>query len=162
VNTQTQDWCLLDLAGVAEGAAGTRCRRAALFADETGASGWVPLSRYCLTELQHFVGVLGGALPALRGSAASGAGVRWNSLQLSASGLRPASAAQDTALWHLQARHLRLVSCMRALSGLAASGLALDKYGLLSLSSPNLGDVLAALLGVVAVLQAYVRHTVRV
>lgn len=57
--------------------------------------------------------------------------------------------------------HHRLVWCLRSLSGLTASGLALDKYGLLQLSSPNLGDVLDTLLGVVVVLRAYIKHTVR-
>lgn len=56
---------------------------------------------------------------------------------------------------------VRLVWCLRSLSGLAASGLQLDKYGLLQLSSPNLADVLSTLLGVVLVLRAYVRSTVR-
>lgn len=102
-----QDWCLQDLAAVAEGAAGCTNRRAALFADESGASGWVPLSRYCLTELRDFVGVLAAALPAVQTTASSGAGVRWNTLQLSASGGVAASRAQDLALWHLQARHYR-------------------------------------------------------
>jgi hypothetical protein len=94
---------------VAEGAAGCINRRAALFADETGASGWAPLSRYCLTELRDFVGVLGTALPAVQGTAASGAGVKWNTLQLSVGGAQAASRAQDLALWHLQARHYRCV-----------------------------------------------------
>lgn len=56
---------------------------------------------------------------------------------------------------------VRLVWCLRSLSGLAACGLQLDKYGLLQLSSPNLADVLSTLLGVVLVLRAYVRSTVR-
>ena len=56
----------------------------------------------------------------------------------------------------------RLVWCLRSLSGLTASGLKLDKYGLLQLSSPNLSDVLTTLLAVVTVLRVYVRSTVRV
>jgi hypothetical protein len=102
-----QDWCLQDLTAVAEGAAGCANRRAALFADETGASGWCPLSRYCLTELRDFVGVMASALPAVQSSASSGSGVRWNTLQLSAAGGQAASRAQDLALWHMQARHYR-------------------------------------------------------
>jgi hypothetical protein len=74
--------------------------------------------------------------------------------------VQAASAAQDLAAWHLQARHTRLVAALRALSGLAAAGLSQDRYGLLSLCSPGLGDVLMGLLGVVAVLQAYIRHSV--
>ena len=99
----------MDLTAVAEGAAGCTARRAALFADETGASGWVPLSRYCLTELRDFVAVMASALPAVQGSASSGSGVKWNTLQLSAAGGQAASRAQDLALWHLQARHYRWV-----------------------------------------------------
>lgn len=154
-----QDWCLQDLTAVAEGAAGCANRRAALFADETGASGWCPLSRYCLTELRDFVGVMASALPAVQSSASSGSGVRWNTLQLSAAGGQAASRAQDLALWHMQARHYRLVWCLRSLSGLAAVGLQLDKFGLLQLSHPNLADVLSTLLGVVLVLRAYVKST---
>jgi hypothetical protein len=145
---------------VAEGAPGARARRAAIFADETGANGWLPLSRYCLTELRDFVAVLAAALPSLQGAAAAGSGVRWNALQLSAAGGKPASSAQDAALWHLQARYCRLVCCMRALSGLAAAAFTADRYGVLHFSSPGLGDVLAAQLGVVAVLSAFIRHSV--
>lgn len=154
-----QDWCLLDLAAVAEGAPGARSRRAAIFADETGANGWLPISRYCLAELRDFVAVLAGALPSLQGAAAAGSGVKWNALQLSAAGGRPASSAQDAALWHLQARYCRVVACMRALSGLAAAAFTSDRYGVLHFSSPGLGEVLAAQLGVVAVLTAFTRHS---
>lgn len=158
----SQDWVLRDLVCVAEGAAGAGARRAAMFADETGAAGWVPLSRYCLAELADFVAVMAGALPSVAGAAASGSGVRWNVLQLTAGGARAASQRQDAAMWHLRARHGRLVLCMRVLAGLAAAGLAQDRYGLLQLAQPNLGDVLVALLGVVSVLSAYVKHAVRV
>jgi hypothetical protein len=150
----------MDLAAVAEGAPGARSRRAAIFADETGANGWLPISRYCLTELRDFVGVLAAALPSLQGVAAAGSGVKWNALQLSAAGGKPASSAQDSALWHLQARYCRLVWCMRSLSGLAAAAFTADRYGVLHFSSPGLGDVLAAQLGVVAVLSAFIRHSV--
>jgi hypothetical protein len=51
---------------------------------------------------------------------------------------------------------------LRSLSGLAAAGLKLDKYGLLQLSSPNLSDVLSTLLAVVLVLRVFVKHTVSV
>jgi hypothetical protein len=54
----------------------------------------------------------------------------------------------------------RLVWCLRSLSGLAAAGLKLDKYGLLQLSSPNLSDVLSTLLAVVLVLRVFVKHMV--
>lgn len=47
----------MDLTAVAEGAAGCRNRRAALFADETGSSGWTPLATYCIIELKDFVQV---------------------------------------------------------------------------------------------------------
>eukprot|EP00882_Tetradesmus_deserticola_P023706 GHRQ01025812.1.p1 GENE.GHRQ01025812.1~~GHRQ01025812.1.p1 ORF type:complete len:352 (+),score=189.39 GHRQ01025812.1:92-1147(+) len=154
-----QDWCLMDLASVAEGAPGAASRRAAIWADETGANGWLPISRYCLAELRDFVGVLAAALPSLQGAAAAGSGVKWNALQLSAAGGKPASSAQDAALWHLQARYCRLVWCMRSLSGLAADAFTADRYGVLHFSSPGLGDVLAAQLGVVAVLTAFIRHS---
>lgn len=150
----------MDLAAVAEGAAGCKGRRAAIFDDETGASGWIPISRYCLTELRDFVAVMAAALPSLQGTASSGAGVKWNALQLSAAGSRSASRAQDTALWHLQARYYRLSWCMRAVSGLAAAALAGDRYGVLHFSSPGLADVLLTQLAVVAVLQAFLKHSV--
>jgi hypothetical protein len=97
----------MDLAAVAEGSAGCIGRRAALFSDETGASGWIPLTRYCLAELRDFVGVMSQALPAVSGAASSGAGVRWNMLQLSAAGAHAASKQHDLAVWHLQARYYR-------------------------------------------------------
>ncbi|KAF8064689.1 uricase [Scenedesmus sp. PABB004] len=154
-----QDWALMDAAAVAEGGPGCGARRAAVFGDETGAGGWVPLSRYCLAELTDFVAVLAAALPSLAGAAAGGGGVKWNALQLSSAGGRAASAAADTALWHLQARCVRLGWCMRILSGLAAAALTADTYGLLQLARPGLAEVLAAQLGVVAALQAFVKHS---
>lgn len=107
---------------MAEGAAGCANRRAALFADETGASGWCPLSRYCLTELRDFVGVMASALPAVQSSASSGSGVRWNTLQLSAAGGQAASRAQDLAMWHMQSRHYRWAgACVWACGALMVS-----------------------------------------
>eukprot|EP00878_Enallax_costatus_P032148 GHUV01035258.1.p1 GENE.GHUV01035258.1~~GHUV01035258.1.p1 ORF type:complete len:337 (+),score=102.80 GHUV01035258.1:564-1574(+) len=154
-----QDWCLMDLAAVAEGAAGCRNRRAALFADETGASGWTPLATYCLVELTQFVQVMSSALPSVLGTASSGNGMKWNSLQLTTTGARSASRQQDLAMWHLQARYTRLCWAMRVISGLTAAAMKQDTYGLLQLSSPNLSDVLAVQLAVVMVLQAFLKHT---
>jgi hypothetical protein len=54
----------------------------------------------------------------------------------------------------------RLLWCMRVLSGLAAAGLKLDKFGVLQLCSPGLSDVLITQLGVVAVLQTFLKRTV--
>eukprot|EP00879_Flechtneria_rotunda_P014357 GHRR01014997.1.p1 GENE.GHRR01014997.1~~GHRR01014997.1.p1 ORF type:complete len:378 (+),score=149.63 GHRR01014997.1:235-1368(+) len=158
-----QDWCLMDLAAVAEGAAGCRKRQAAVFSDETGSSGWIPIARYCLTELKDFVAVMSAALPALQGrTAGSGGGkggMKWNVLQLSAAGGRTVNRSQDMALWHLQARYHRLAWSLRILSGLSAAGLRLDKYGVLQLSTPGLSDVLTTLLAVVTVLQAFIKDT---
>lgn len=54
----------------------------------------------------------------------------------------------------------RLLWCMRVLSGLAAAGLKLDKFGVLQLCTPGLSDVLMTQLGVVAVLQTFLKRTV--
>ncbi len=62
-----QDWALLDLTCLAEEAPSSK-RRAALFSDETGLAGWVPLVSYCMQEVNDLVAVLSAALATLKGT----------------------------------------------------------------------------------------------
>ena len=55
---------------------------------------------------------------------------------------------------------LRLGACLRSLSALAAASRKEDRYGVLLLCDPNLGDVLVALASAVLVLQQYTRTSV--
>jgi hypothetical protein len=159
---------------VAEGAPGRGARRAALFADETGASGWTPVVRFCLAELADLGGVVaagtGGAAaeaaPAANGAASRG-GVKWNALAgalrrgggSGGAGAAAAKAARDAdvAEWALRGRFYRAAWCLRALAGLAAASLREDTFGVAQLSSPGLGDAVAGLLAAAGVLQAHVR-----
>jgi hypothetical protein len=88
--------------------------------------------------------------------------VQWNSSAAAASSSSSATAApgsheRERAAWALRARGARAARCARALSGLAAASRAEDRYGVLLLSAPNLGDVLLGLGGAVLALQAYGR-----
>jgi hypothetical protein len=152
-------------------------RRAAVFADDSGEVAWLPLARYCLAELRDALSLLRVAMPSLAGAAPAaaaatggssaqgvGGGMRWNVHHAGGQGsgrTPPASGAYDAALWHLAARHSRLTACSRLLTGLAAAGAASDRYGLLTLCSPGLGDVLSVQLALVAALGALLRQSVR-
>lgn len=160
-----QDWALADLVSVAEAAPGSAGRLAALFGDETGAAGWVPLTRYCLAELGDLCTVVAAAAAPPAAADAKGgkaAGVRWNAAAAlrgsrGGGGARGPNREALLAEWHVRGRYARAAWCLRALSGLAAASLRHDTFGVAQLSSPGLGDAAAGLLAAVVVLDAHVR-----
>jgi len=155
---------------VAEGAPGCTGRLAALFADDSGASGWVPLVRFCLTELSDMCGVVsaassssssGGGSSGGSSSAAAAGGVRWNVMRLKGGGGGGGGgrAGREEVLgeWYIRGRYYRLSWCLRALAGMTASSLSIDTFGVAQLSSPGLGDAAVGLLAAVVVLQGHVK-----
>ena len=52
------------------------------------------------------------------------------------------SRSQLAALAAVRVRYQRMALCVRTLSGFAAASLAEDKYGVLQLSRPGLGECL--------------------
>jgi hypothetical protein len=157
----TQDWALSDLVRVAEGAPGCAGRLSALFSDETGQSGWVPLVKLCLTEISDLTALAAaGAAAAGGGGGGGGGGPKWNAVKWGArGGGAGGGAAREEVMgeWHVRSRYHRVSCCLRALSGLAAASLTKDGLGVAQLSSPGLGDAAVGLLAAVVVLRDYVK-----
>ena len=80
----------------------------AIFSDDTGVMGWTPLTRYCLVEVNDLIAVMAAAAQASAAAAAAkgggGSGVRWNVLQVSASGTKAVNREQDVAAWQMRSR----------------------------------------------------------
>lgn len=170
-----QDLGLMDVAAMAEGQSGLAAwRRSAVFADETGRSAWSPLAAYMAGEVRDFTAALSAALPSAAADAAGAAGpggrapgpaaaaVRWNMLRASPStAQRRVSREQDMAAWGVRSKYQRVCWCLRGLSGMAvAAQRGEDRYGVVLLCEPTLGDITAALLAAVLALQQYVKLTV--
>ncbi|KAJ9527467.1 hypothetical protein QJQ45_025791 [Haematococcus lacustris] len=159
--------------------------RSAVWADDSGRSGWTPLATFLMVEVRDMVAAVAAALPACAGDAsrpkpsAGGAQVvrrAWNATSALLSGAvgggagqgaRPDTWAQGRAAWTLRSRLYRQGSrarpglrfVVRALSGLCAASRLEDTYGCVLLSSPGLGEAVQGLLAAVLALQTYARLT---
>ncbi|GAB4816254.1 hypothetical protein N2152v2_003300 [Parachlorella kessleri] len=160
-------------------------RRQDVFADESGER-WRPLGTFCITEVEALTATLAAALPQSQpkwestassslgaagsslGSAVSKAqaGVagaapraakKWNALPLAAKGALSVSRAQLRALAAVRCRYQRASLCIRTLAGFAAASLKEDKYGVLQLTHPGLGELLLCLLSALLAAQHFAR-----
>jgi hypothetical protein len=158
-----QDWAMRDLClGVAERGGP---RRRAIFADATGATGWLPATAACLAEVRRACYVLtGGTYADVESGAAAKKKNDGSAKNAATTALARASAAAagaaggatpaaDVAAWHLRAYTPRLSWAARALASLCAASLREDGYGV-ALETGTLGESLVALLALEAALEA--------
>eukprot|EP00887_Chlorella_sp_A99_P003120 scaffold9.g3120.t1 len=124
--------------------------------------GWSPAKAVVLAAV---AAALPQAAPAAGVAGAGGATAsqqsqqrKWNALPaMSVKGILGVSRPQAEALAALRCHYQRAAAAARALAGLAEASLGEDRYGVLQLSQPGLGDVALALLGGLALLRQFSR-----
>lgn len=151
------DLSLHDLCAVAYEPAGTggAWRRLDVFADDSG-DRWRMLARPCIQEIDALCRRLAAALPQgppKKDAAGGAAGKKWNALPLAAKNSLTVTRAQLLALGAARCRYQRTVLCARTLTGFAAASLREDKFGVLQLTQPGLGEVLLCLLSALHAVQ---------
>jgi len=157
-----QELALQELCALAEGQTPSAfSARAAVFADDTGRTGWSPMAGFLLAEARDWaVAASAAAAPPSTVAPTTGRAPprQWNAVPLSgALGLRSVSRAADLAAWTVRAKYQRLAFCVRALSALAAASRGQDRYGVVLMADPVLGDVVVGLLAVVIAAQQYAK-----
>ncbi|KAL4434686.1 hypothetical protein ABPG77_002809 [Micractinium sp. CCAP 211/92] len=146
-------------------------RRADIFADESG-DRWKPVAAVCISELDTLSAAAAaaaaqqkpaGAAAGAASGAASGAtqSRKWNALPsaVASKGGLAGSEAQIEALLQLRCAYPRAVLAANALAGFACASLQEDRFGILQLTQPCLGDVLLCLLSALGAAQQLVRSS---
>lgn len=140
-------------------------RRTELFADENG-DRWRHVAAACIAELDALAAaVAAGVAQQLSAGAAGGPpstatqSRKWNALPsaLASKGGLAGSEAQLEALLALRSACPRAVLAANALAGFACASLTEDRYGVLQLTQPSLGDVLLCLLSALGAAQQMMR-----
>lgn len=142
-------------------------RRADMFADESG-DRWKPVAVACIAELDAVSAAVGAALQQQK-PAGGAAGMpsaatqshKWNVLpsSLSSKGGLGSSKQQLDALLAVRCGYPRAAQAAQALAGFACASLKEDRFGVLQLTQPGLGDVLLCLLGALGATQQLMRVT---
>ncbi|PSC68145.1 Nucleoporin Ndc1-Nup isoform A [Micractinium conductrix] len=159
-----QGLALHDASLLASDAGKAALRRDSMFSDETGER-WGSVAAALLSELNAVSAAsAAAAAPAGKAPAAAAAGTpsagshRWNVLPsaVSKAGLG-GSRAQLEALVAVRCAYPRAALAASALSGYACASLGEDRFGVLQLTQPGLGEVLLCLLGALGATQQLLR-----
>eukprot|EP00873_Tetraselmis_striata_P015327 jgi/Tetstr1/435591/TSEL_024494.t1 len=165
-----QEYALHDLCIHAERRGSPSWLREAVFGDEQGTT-WAAVAQPCVTEVNELIAMLAGALQQPQGrdessSKAAKTGedggrthAKWNSRALDAKLPSLQSKGHAATAWHLRSRHRRLELSVRTLTGLVSASLKEDRFGVVQLRSPALGDCVVSLLAALTVLRQYIRLT---
>jgi nucleoporin NDC1 len=149
-----QDLALFDLSLVATDVGRASWRREEIFADDSGAR-WRPLASNCMSILSQLAESMAVALPK-KGSAAAGrrtsssaaaAETKWNAIPLGLVKGMPITQRQNLdALSAVACSYQRGKLAIRTLCDVVVASLTQDRFGVVQLVQPTLGDIVLQLL----------------
>lgn len=165
-----QDFALFDLSLVATDVGKASWRREEIFADDSGAR-WRPLASHCMGIISHIAESMASALPkkgagggggggvTTTSSAAAAASTKWNAVPSALVKSMPINQRQNLdAVSAVSCKYQRGKLAIRTLCDVAVASLTEDRFGVVQLVQPTLGDIVLQLLSTLLATQQLLKQ----
>jgi len=147
-----QDFALFDLSLVATDVGKASWRRKEIFADDSGGR-WRPIATHCIGIISQITESMAIALPkkgvggATSSSTAAAASTKWNAVPSALVKGMPITQRQNLdAVSAVSCKYQRGKLAIRTLCDMAVASLTEDRFGVVQLVQPTLGDIVLQLL----------------
>jgi nucleoporin NDC1 len=163
-----QDFALFDLSLVATDVGKSSWRREEIFADDSGGR-WRPVASYCMGTISQIAESLAVALPkkgvgsamttTSSSAAAAAASTKWNTVPSALVKGMPVTQRQNLdALSAVSCQYQRGKFAIRLLCDVAVASLTEDRFGVVQLVQPTLGDIALQLLCMLLAIQQLLKQ----